>query len=82
MRAYLLVAATAFLGSVVVSAHAGGAVPCETTLAKLRSAEKEAKLSEADKVAELEGKGIARCNADDDGRANEFFAQAMMLLGD
>lgn len=65
-----------------VSAFAA-ATPCENTLKDLRAAEASAKVSDADrkKVSDLEAKGIERCNADDDKRANDFFAQAMKLLG-
>jgi hypothetical protein len=57
--------------------------PCEETLKTLRAAEATATLSAADKskVSELEAKGIERCNADDDKRADEFFAQAMKVMG-
>jgi hypothetical protein len=58
-------------------------VPCEKMLADLRSALESAKPSDADavKIKELEDKGIERCNADDDARADQFFAQAMKMLG-
>ena len=58
-------------------------VPCEDALKELRAAEANAKLGDADKnkVSELETKGIERCNADDDKRADEFFTQAMKVLG-
>jgi hypothetical protein len=57
-------------------------VPCETLLQQLRDAEKTATLSEADKAAaaELKDKGIERCNADDDKRADEFFADALKIV--
>ena len=42
--------------------------PCEDMLKQLRTAEATATLSDADKaaVADLEAKGVERCNADDD----------------
>lgn len=57
--------------------------PCEDALKALRAAEATAKLNAADKakVADLEAKGIERCNADDDKRADDFFAQAMKVMG-
>ncbi len=57
--------------------------PCETMLKDLRAETAKAKLNDADKakVAELESKGIERCNADDDKRADEFFTEAMKVLG-
>ena len=58
-------------------------VPCEKMLADLRDALKTAKPSDADaaKIKELEDKGIERGDADDDARADEFFSQAMKILG-
>jgi hypothetical protein len=52
-------------------------------LADLRAAIDSTTLSDADaaKVKQLEDKGIERCNADDDARADEFFAQALTILG-
>jgi len=57
--------------------------PCETALKDLRAAEAKATLNDVDKnkVSELETKGIERCNADDDKRADDFFAQAMKIIG-
>lgn len=57
--------------------------PCETMLKDLRAAAASAKLGDSDKakVADLENKGIERCNADDDKRADDFFAQAMKVVG-
>ena len=58
------------------------AVPCEDMLKDLRAAVAGAKLSDADavKVQELQDKGIERCNADDDKRADEIFTQALALV--
>ena len=65
------------------SAFAAATAPCEDTLKALRAAEASATLSAADKdkVSELETKGIERCNADDDKRADDFFAQAVKVMG-
>jgi hypothetical protein len=58
-------------------------VPCENMLKDLRAALQTAKPSDADaaKIKDLEDKGIERCNADDDARADQFFAQALKILG-
>ncbi|WP_136621197.1 MULTISPECIES: hypothetical protein [Mesorhizobium] len=66
-----------------VSSVFAATAPCEETLKTLRAAEAAATLSAADKtkVSELETKGIERCNADDDKRADDFFAQAMKVMG-
>jgi opacity protein-like surface antigen len=81
MKAFLLAAAT--LLSLSAAAHAAETVPCEDMLNDLRDAAKTVQLSEADqaKVADLQDKGIERCQADDDEHADEFFAQALKLLG-
>ena len=76
-----IVLATATSGASL--AGAAGVVPCEDLLKQLREAEKTASLSVADKgqVAELESKGIERCNADDDKRADKFFDEALKIVG-
>jgi hypothetical protein len=70
-------------GFALTAAHADDVVPCEKSLADLRAALEKATVSDADKaqVKALEDKGIERCNADDDKRADDFFAQAMKILG-
>ena len=77
--------AFAFAGSTTPApiAWAVAAPPCESALKDLRAAEAKATLNDTDKnkVSELETKGIERCNADDDKRADDFFAQAMKVLG-
>lgn len=75
------------LGTLVLAGPMSSAfaanVPCEEMLKTLRTAEAATKTSDADKakVTDLETKGIERCNADDDKRADDFFAQAMKVLG-
>jgi len=66
-----------------LTASAAAAVPCEDMLAQLRAAKAGAKLTSADqtKLADLEAKGIERCNADDDKRADAFFTQGLKILG-
>ncbi|PWR23065.1 hypothetical protein [Zavarzinia compransoris] len=58
-------------------------VPCEEVLKELRAAEAAGTVSDANKASyeSLKAKGIERCNADDDKRADDFFAQAKALLG-
>ena len=62
---------------------AGTAVPCEQMLSDVRAALKSANLTDANKakVADLEQKGVERCKADDDTRADAFFTQALALMG-
>jgi len=71
-----------FAGSLLAPPIYAKTVPCEDMLQQLRDAEKTAKLGDADKakVSELEQKGVARCTADDDARADQFFADAMKIV--
>jgi hypothetical protein len=82
-RFALAVAGGALAVLASMSSALAATAPCEETLKTLRAAEAAATLSAADKtkVSELEAKGIERCNADDDKRADEFFAQAMKVMG-
>ena len=66
----------------LTAAHAANA-PCEDMLKDLRAKEATAPASNANKAAYegLKAKGIERCNADDDKRADDFFKQAMGLQG-
>lgn len=69
---------------VVTTDTSGKPLPCEDMLAKYRAAQpKVASLDDATKakVAALEAKGLERCNADDDKRADDFFGQAIQLIG-
>lgn len=68
--------------AVAIPAHAA-AIPCEEMLKDMRAAKVNAKLSDADKAAvdDLEAKGVERCNADDDARADKFLTDAMKIMG-
>jgi hypothetical protein len=62
----------------------GKPLPCEDMLAQYRTEQsKSAVLDDGTraKVSELEAKGLERCNADDDKRADDFFARATQLMG-
>ena len=69
--------------ALMIPAVAFAKVPCEETLKDVRAARSSAQLSDADatKVDDLINKGIDRCNADDDNRANGFFKDAMTAMG-
>ena len=71
------------LPSWLISTAQAASIPCEEMLKQLRSAQSTTKPSDADqaKINELMNKGIERCNADDDKRADDFFAQAMAIMG-
>ena len=73
---------TAFVLLVGAGAATAAPVPCEDALKQLRDAEKTATPADADKakVAELENKGIERCKADDDKRADKFFEDALKIV--
>ena len=87
MRKLVLAAAflsvTAAFGASAIPASADDVVPCEDMLKTLRDAVAGATLNDADKakVADLQDKGIERCNADDDAKADAFFGDAMKILG-
>jgi hypothetical protein len=83
IRMKLVLGAAMFAAIAVATPALADDVPCENMLKDLRAALQNAKPSDADaaKIKELEDKGIERCNADDDARADEFFAQAMKILG-
>ncbi|MDB5203953.1 MAG: hypothetical protein JWQ27_3362 [Ferruginibacter sp.] len=69
---------------VVTTDTSGKPLPCEDMLAKYRAVQPNAaSLDDATKakVVELEAKGLERCNADDDKRADDFFGQAIQLIG-
>ena len=59
-----------------------GAVPCETMLQELRSVQSSTSLDDPKRIAILEliMKGLERCTADDDRRADQFFSEALKLM--
>ncbi|MCP5363799.1 MAG: hypothetical protein H6905_00940 [Hyphomicrobiales bacterium] len=75
-------AAPAPIAEVKITSENGRPLPCEEMLKTLRAEMAAAKLSDADnlKVDEFQAKGTERCNADDDRRADEFFAQGLFLV--
>lgn len=77
-------APVAAVGSATAVTDANGRpLPCEDLLAAVRAAVAASPPAAADqtRVDALQGKGIERCNADDDRRADDFFAQALTLMG-
>jgi hypothetical protein len=79
----LLALSAAAFGAVSIPVFAADSVPCEDKLATVRTELKSATLDDAKKAEAdaLLAKGIERCNADDDERANGFFAQVEAILG-
>ena len=72
------------VGSATAVTDANGRpLPCEELLADVRATTAAIVVSDADKpkLDELTNKGIERCNADDDKRADDFFARALALMG-
>lgn len=61
----------------------GTPVPCGLTLAKLRGVMAWAAPSRhnAARFKELQSRGIERCNANDDKRANDLLAEALGMIG-
>ena len=70
------------VGTVTITDAGGRALPCEEMLKTYRAEMATATLSDADRttVDELLAKGTERCNADDDRRADTFFAQGLTLI--
>ena len=66
-----------------VARNSNRPVPCEDLLRQLRTAKAKTPLDDARraKLAELESKGIERCNADDDAHADVSFREALKLMG-
>ncbi len=60
----------------------GHPLPCEAMLDTFRTTLAKATLSDASQatVEALQAKGTERCNADDDTRADDFFAQGIALM--
>jgi hypothetical protein len=87
MNNLVLTAALAMFAStsgLSTAARAAEIVPCEDMLKSTKDTLAAATtLAAADKtkVDELITKGTDRCNADDDKRADGFFADAMKLMG-
>lgn len=73
--------AAAATAAFAVSNADGSPLPCEVALETLRNAAASKKPSDQAKYDQLMGKGLDRCNADDDKRADGFFADAYALLG-
>jgi len=78
---FIVPALALFIAGAAFPAYAA-TVPCEEMLGQLRAKEASAPAPDANKAAyeDLKTKGIERCNADDDKRADDFFMQAMDLL--
>lgn len=73
----------AAISAINASAYAAGAVPWEEMLKEVRATMRIVRLSDAEKamVADLEAKGVERCNPDDDQRADGFCAIALKIMG-
>lgn len=85
MKKLALAVTLGFAATLLLSAgsYAAAPVPCENALKDLKTALSSAKPSDADKakIADLQNKGTERCKADDDQGADNYFAQAMKLIG-
>lgn len=70
-------------GTVAVTDPNGHPIPCEDMAGALRTALTAASdhaAADQASVADLQAKGLERCNADDDARADAFLAEALTLL--
>lgn len=73
---------TAAAGATFAVTNADGSpLPCEVSLKTVRDAAATKTPSDQAKYDEALNKGLERCNADDDARADGFFATAFALLG-
>jgi hypothetical protein len=87
MNKVLLAAAFSMIAAGVavptLAQAAAAPVPCEKMLSDVKAAIGTAKVSDADKqkVADLQAKGLERCKADDDAGADDFFTQALKIMG-
>ncbi len=70
------------VAGIVTTDANGRALPCEVMLDTFRTSLATATLSDANRatVDALQVKGTERCNADDDKRADDFFAQGLALM--
>lgn len=70
------------VSGIAVTDEAGRALPCEVMLKAVADGLATTAISAADKAAatNFQTKGLERCNADDDARADGFSAQALALL--
>lgn len=70
------------VSGIAVTDAAGRALPCEVMLKAVADGLAITAIAAADKVAaiDFQTKGLERCNADDDARADGFSAQALALL--
>lgn len=82
-RSIIVALALAMVAGAAMPAARAAGTPCEDMLKTLRAKEAATPPAAASKAAfeDLKAKGIERCNADDDKRADDFFAQAIALLG-
>ncbi|MCA8869405.1 MAG: hypothetical protein KDA67_12195 [Rhodobacteraceae bacterium] len=75
-------AAVQMVSGVATTDANGHPLPCEAMLKTFRDTLAKATLSDANLATAktLEAKGTERCNADDDKRAGDFFAQGIALM--
>lgn len=67
-------------GTVATTDASGKPIGCEVLAAAVRSAFSAGAPSDPAAAADLQAKGLERCNADADARADAFFAQALALF--
>lgn len=73
--------AVAAAGTALVVTNADGSpLPCEVALKAVRDLNATKVATDQAKYDKLVGKGLERCNADDDKRADAFFAEAYALM--
>ena len=67
---------------IATSDPGGRPLPCETMLHTFPTTRANTTIADANKAAidDLQARGTERCNADDDKRADDFFAQGIALM--
>ncbi len=70
------------VSGIAVTDEAGRALPCEVMLKEVAAGLANTTIAAVDKAtaSDFQTKGLERCNADDDARADGFSAQALALL--
>ena len=65
------------------AAHPANKIPCERMVETVKAAQHSAPMSETEreKVNDLLMKGLERCTAEDDVHADQYFSQALKIMG-
>ena len=78
-----LAAAVAGLAIIVSSTAVAAPIPCEEMLQEVRSVQRSTSVDDPQRalIVELIKKGLERCTADDVEHADQFFSEALKIMG-